>query len=164
MAVLFLIALFIVGFFVFKKSFPASQMPATSSSNTVYTNTIYGFNFNLPENWKGYTVTVDKWIGYAIDAESGNVPFANGPIILIHNPKWIGANTYQNIPIMVFTLDEWDQLQQEKFHIGVAPIGPSALGRNSKYVFALPARYNFAFPPSYEEVDKIIQSKPLVAF
>jgi len=38
-----------------------------------------------------------------------------------------------------------DSLQQEKFHIGAAPINPSELGRNTKYVFALPARYNYAF-------------------
>jgi hypothetical protein len=37
------------------------------------------------------------------------------------------------------------------------------LGRNNRYVFALPARYNFAFPEGYEEVEKILESKPLEA-
>jgi len=44
---------------------------------------------------------------------------------------------------MVFTLSQWDSLQKYKFHIGAAPIGPSELGRNTKYIFELPARYNF---------------------
>ncbi|MDD2756827.1 MAG: hypothetical protein PHS80_15045, partial [Methanothrix sp.] len=61
----------------------------------------------------------------------------------------------------IFTLAQWDDLLAEKFHIGAAPIGPSELGRNADYVFALPARYNYAFPTGYEEVDQIIQGKPL---
>jgi hypothetical protein len=64
---------------------------------------------------------------------------------------------------MVFTLDQWNSLEHDKFHIGAAPVGPSELGRNNRYVFALPARYNFAFPEGYEEVEKIMESKPLEA-
>jgi hypothetical protein len=64
---------------------------------------------------------------------------------------------------MIFTLDQWNALQQEKFHIGAAPIGPRELGRNSRYVFALPARYNFAFPKGYEEVQDILEGNPLHA-
>ena len=55
-------------------------------------------------------------------------------------------------------------IAQEKLAIGASPIGPSEFGRNSKYVFALPARYNFAFPVGFEEVEKIIENKPLQAF
>jgi len=33
--------------------------------------------------------------------------------------------------------------------------------RNENYVFTIPARYNFAFPTGYEEVEKILESKPL---
>jgi len=65
---------------------------------------------------------------------------------------------------MVFTLEQWDALQQGKFHIGAAPIGPTELGRNSKYVFALPARYNFAFPKGFEVVEEIINTNPLKGF
>jgi len=77
------------------------------------------------------------------------------------HPEWKADNPRQDIPIMIFTLQQWEALQLEKFHIGAAPIGPKELGRNSKYVFALPARYNFAFPTGYEEVEKIIESQPL---
>jgi hypothetical protein len=55
-------------------------------------------------------------------------------------------------------------LEQDKLHIGAAPINPKELGRNSKYVLALPARYNFAFPTGFEEVDKIIEQNPLKGF
>jgi len=65
---------------------------------------------------------------------------------------------------MVFTLSQWDLLQQEKFHIGAAPIGPTELGHNTRYVFALPARYNYAFPTDWEEVEKILEGNPLKAF
>lgn len=52
-------------------------------------------------------------------------------------------------------------MQQEKFHLGAAPVGPGEIARNSGYVFALPARYNYAFPEGYEEVEEILQNKPL---
>jgi hypothetical protein len=64
---------------------------------------------------------------------------------------------------MIFTLEQWNSLQKDKFHIGAAPINPSELARNNKYVFALPARYNFAFPKGYEEVENILSSKPIHA-
>jgi len=65
---------------------------------------------------------------------------------------------------MVFTIKQWTALQNDAFHIGAAPIGPSELSRNNVNVFALPARYNFAYPAGYEEVDTILQGKPLSAF
>ena len=55
-------------------------------------------------------------------------------------------------------------IQQEKISVSAAPIPPSELGRNNKYVFALPARYNYSFPIGYEEVDKILKENPLKAF
>jgi hypothetical protein len=65
---------------------------------------------------------------------------------------------------MIFTMAQWEALQSEKFHIGAAPMGPKELGRNSKYVFALPARYNYAFPEGFEEVDAILESGALKAY
>ena len=143
-----------------------SQAPAPmpSAETLQYVNTDYGFSFTLPKSWAGYTVSINKWTGYAVNDQLGYVPAAQGPVVSIHNPLWTRAKPYQDIPIMVFTLNQWADLQADKFHIGAAPIGPSELGRNAKYVFALPARYNFAFPPGYEEVQMILQGKPLTAF
>lgn len=67
----------------------------------------------------------------------------------------------QDIPIMILTIAQWDALQAGNFHIGSAPLGPKELNRNDKYVFALPARYNFAFPQGYEEVENILNNNPL---
>lgn len=135
-----------------------SQVEATS---TEYTNTEYRFSFTLPLSWKGYTVVNDMWKAYSLtDLQS----VTTGPLLSIRNPLWTEAVPRQDIPVMVFTLAEWDMIAADKIHIGAAPINPSELGRNAKYVFALPARYNFAYPVGYEEVDTIIQSKPLRGF
>jgi hypothetical protein len=65
---------------------------------------------------------------------------------------------------MIFTPEQWVLVQQEKLSVSAAPIPPSELGHNTKYVFALPARYNFAFQTGYEEVEKILEDKSLQAF
>jgi len=134
------------------------------SQSIVYKNTQYGFDFALPASWEDYTIVTDKWEGLSTDNDSANqseTTVETGPLLSIRHPKWTSENPRQDIPIMVFTLVQWDSLQQDKFHIGAAPIGPSELGRNYQYVFALPARYNYAFPTGYEEVENILNNQPL---
>jgi hypothetical protein len=126
--------------------------------DTVYTNTEYGFRFVLPDSWKGYSIVMDKWEGSAPGSAEVS---ETGPMVIIRHPEWSTEDPRQDIPIMVLTLAQWDDLQHEKFHIGAAPVGPAELGRNQQYVFALPARYNFGFLKGYEEVEQIIQSRPL---
>ncbi|QAT50457.1 hypothetical protein EQM14_12175 [Caproiciproducens sp. NJN-50] len=129
----------------------------TSSSSIVYRNDQYGFSVTLPSSWKGYTVLTQEWQGYSlVQGQEGKIT-ETGPEILVRHPEWTKETPRQDIPILVFTPDQWNALGQDKFHIGAAPIGPSELARNSKYVFALPARYNFAFPAGYEEVDQLLQ-------
>jgi hypothetical protein len=127
-----------------------------------YKNTEYGFTFDLPLTWQDYKIINDKWTGYS-EGANGEVASEEGPLILIRSPQWTKEVPTQDIPIMIFTLEQWDALQQNKFNVGAAPIGPEELGRNSKYVFALPARYNFAFPRGFEIVEEIIETKPLTA-
>jgi hypothetical protein len=128
----------------------------------VYQESQYGFNFSLPLSWEGYTILSEKWEGLSLHDSEGEKVIETGPMIIIRHPEWSSENQRQDIPIMIFTLSQWDSLQKEEFHIGAAPIGPSELGRNNQYVFALPARYNFAFPTGYEEVEEILKSKPLI--
>lgn len=128
-----------------------------NSDSLLYGNTEYGFTFALPGSWKGYWIVYSQWQGTGAE---GGVD-ETGPELYIRNPAWTEETPRQDIPIMIFTLDQWNSLSQDKFHIGAAPINPSELGRNSKYVFALPARYNYAFPPGFEEVEKILQGNPL---
>jgi hypothetical protein len=139
---------------------PKSVPTATSLE---YKNAQYGFSFSLPDSWKGYSIVTDTWEGWALSPQ-GDVPTETGPLISIRHPQWTQAVPRQDIPIMVFTIAQWNSLQQDKFHIGAAPINPSELGRNANYVFALPARYNYAFPAGYEEVDAILATKPLQTF
>lgn len=138
-----------------------STFKLTNSNSIEYKNDTYGFSVTLPSSWQGYTIVNQTWQGYLVANENGqnNKPDETGPEILIRNPKWTTANPYQDIPIMVFTLAQWNLVSQEQLSLGAAPIGPSELGRNAKYVFALPARYNFAYPTGWEEVDKIISDK-----
>jgi hypothetical protein len=133
-------------------------------SANVYRNTQFGFSFFLPESWKDYRIVTEKWEGRALDSRTNGKIVEAGLMIKIRHPEWAAQKPRQDIPIIIFTIDQWDALQQEKFHIGAAPMGPKELGRNQKYVFALPARYNYAVPTGYEEVERILDSNPLKMF
>jgi hypothetical protein len=132
------------------------------AGQVVYVNSEYGFTFSLPYSWSGYSIVNEKWEGYTLDSEANaEEPSHDGALIVIRHPDWAEETPRQDIPIMVFTLDEWESLQEGEFHIGAAPMNPSELGRSSEYVFALPARYNYSFPEGYEEVEDILEGKPL---
>jgi len=129
-------------------------------SKVVYKNDKYGFEFSLPSTWKGYSIVEDKWEGNPLtdSANKGNI---SGPVIKIRHPKWTETSKRQDIPIMIFTVEQWNSLQKEEFSVGAAPMLPRELGRNSEYVFALPARYNYEFLEGYEEVESILANSPL---
>ncbi|MEH7109513.1 hypothetical protein [Bacillus sp. JJ1764] len=126
----------------------------------VYKNNEYGFTFSLPKSWAGYQIVKESWEGVSINQEQSNI-IENGPILFIRHPEWTEVKPRQDIPIMIFTHNQWTLLQNGEFHIGAAPIGPTLLGQNKDYVFALPARYNFAFLEGYEEVENILKNQPL---
>lgn len=136
------------------------------TASTVYRNTRYGFCFSLPRNWTGYSIVTKEWEGYALDSRGAVADEAAeaGPLILIRHPQWTEANQRQDIPTMVFTVSQWESLQKGEFHIGAAPLNPTELGHNTKYVFALPARYNYSFPEGYKEVEDILKNNPLEAY
>ncbi len=128
-----------------------------------YKNTQYDFSFSLPLIWQGYSIAGDKWEGETL-VQGSDVVVEQGPTLLIRHPEWTSQNPRQDIPIMIFTISQWDSLEKGKFHIGAAPVGPTKLGSNSKYVFALPPRYNVALPPGFEEVEQIFENNPLKTF
>lgn len=117
----------------------------------------YGFVFLLPGSWGNYDVVTEEWEG----VPTGDNAVESGPVIKIRHPLWTVRNPRQDIPIMILTIDQWNSLENGKFHIGAAPIGPKELSRNSKYVFALPARYNYSFLSGFEEVERILDNNPL---
>ncbi|MEQ1500360.1 MAG: hypothetical protein ABL917_03265 [Parcubacteria group bacterium] len=142
----------------------ASTTPQpTPSTKVSYRNNDYGFVIDLPTSWENYTIILDPWEGYSLvggEQKAGE----EGYTLLIRHPDWEYKSPRQDIPIMIFTLKQWNDMQADKFHIGAAPVNPRELGRNSKYVFAVPARYNFSYLTGYEEVEEILQSKAFRAF
>jgi hypothetical protein len=126
-----------------------------------YVNEMYGLTVALPESWKGYSIVTDVW---SATATKGSTATMKGPQLHIVHPLSTQQSPRQDIPVMVLTLDEWNRSLSQGWSFGAAPIGPSELARNTKYVFALPARYNYAFPKGFEEVDMIITSKAITAF
>jgi hypothetical protein len=142
----------------------ASLGNLTTDDSVIYRNTQYGFDFILPKSWSGYNVVADGWKGVSLEGSTSGQVTQTGPKLLIRHPQWTKENPREDIPIMVFTLAQWQLVEQEQISLGAAPVGPTELGRNSKYVFALPARYNYDFLTGYEEVEQIMEKNPLKAF
>lgn len=144
----------------------AVQTPVSTGSIS-YTNDAYGFTFSLPADWQGYTIVTSTWNGTGDEAcpASGCAP-VTGPEILIRNPQWTKANPWQDIPILIFTHSEWDAIATTSptLIVSAAPFPPSELGENANYVFALPPRYDYAYPNGWQEVESIIAHNPLHAF
>lgn len=122
-----------------------------------YKDTKYGFTFSLPASWKGYKIVSEKWEGS--DTRKGDIE--HGPLIYIRHPAWTKENPRQDIPIMIFTVAQWESVQEGNYLVNAAPISPNELGRNRKYVFALPPRANYADLAGVEEVDDILKHGPL---
>jgi hypothetical protein len=61
--------------------------------------------------------------------------------LLLRHPQWTAAAPWQDIPVLVFTHDEWPLVEQQKLGVCAAPISPIKLGENAKFVFALPPRW-----------------------
>ncbi len=165
--VILIVIVLVFGFFAWSQNWfkATGTIPLAVVFPTEYKNNDFGFSVSLPESWVGYTSLVTTWEGYSLNTAGDTQTKAEtGPIISIRNPLWTTTNPRQDIPVMVFTIQQWNDMQADKFHIGAAPINPNELARNSKYVFALPARYNFAYLPGFEEVDRIIISGDFKAF
>jgi hypothetical protein len=136
---------------------PQGASAPPSGDGVEYRNTKFGFAFSLPQAWKGYTIVTEQW--EASDAQKGTVE--RGPIVCIRHPDWSKETPWQDIPIMVFTLTQWESAEKGNFYAGGSAIGFHELGRNRKYAFALSSRYNEAEVAGREEVDKILQHEPL---
>ena len=124
----------------------------------IYTNRQYGFKLSLPEGWRGYSVLVQTWEGYLF-SDTGGKTDATGPLIIVRHPNWTAETPRQDIPIMVITPAQWRLIDGGKLAVSAAGVGPGLLGHNAKYYFAVPARYNYAFPSGWEEVVHILRDK-----
>ena len=158
-----IILIYIAYVFYFKNKNipPMKNNPANSLvSSIVYKNTDYGFSFSLPANWKGYSIIKDIWEGTKLT----NTSVQSGPKLLIRNPKWTAAVPYEDLPILIFTIPQWNAYIAESFSISAAPIEASELSRNNAYVFALPPRWDFDYSLDFKEAEDIIAGNPLKPF
>lgn len=137
---------------------PSFGQPATAHSTIQYINKQFGFRFTLPSDWRGYRIVMDEWSG--ID-DMANV---KGPLLRIRNSHWTERNPWQDIPIMIFTLSQWSLVDDGILAVSAAPIGPGEIGRNEKYVFAIPPRsIGFDEEEGYMEVAELLKGHPLQA-
>jgi hypothetical protein len=142
---------------------PANQKHETAGKHAKtieYRNVEYGFALTLPESWKGYRVLWSEWDG-SVYTDDGNVARTlQGPSLVIRHPKWTQENPREDMPIMIYTIAQWN----DDPIVSAAPFGPSELGRNQKYVFALRPRWNYDFSEGWEEAAKILNSDSLHTF
>jgi len=115
-----------------------------------YRNREYGFCFVLPESWKGYQVLWSEWQGSVLTTNGDVARVLRGPRLQIRHPKWTQANPHEDMPIMIFTIAQWN----ESPNVSAAPFDPMELGRNRKYVFAVPPRWDYDFSEGYTRKPK----------
>jgi hypothetical protein len=145
------------------QSHPGANEKTGAQAKIQYKSERYRFTFRLPASWKGYSVIEEKWGGTLLAADMETVDREEeGPQITIRHPLWTEQSPRQDIPIMVFTIAQWKEI--DRMIVSAAPIGPSEIGRNSHYVFALPPRYNYASPEGWQEVDAIVRNHPIRGF
>lgn len=133
-----------------------SSSPAVKNSSYQYRNQKYGFQLDVPESWKGYSAIEDLWEAQLID--NPKIKF-HGPKIIIRNPAWTEDRKRQDVPIMIFNKEQWQLVQSGSISLGAAPIGPSKLGENDRYVFALPARWiGFTDDLGQEEAEEVAKT------
>ena len=125
-----------------------------------YRNPKYGFCFTLPGSWAGYSVLTGEWGGGPM-SEDKKLAQIGGPLLRLRHPEWTEDERHEDIPIMVFTRAQWKLAEKGDYSFSAAPIGPSEIGRNAQYVFALPPRYNYDNATGWEEVADLIGSKAL---
>jgi hypothetical protein len=130
------------------------------NSSITYKSTDYGFTFSLPTSWQGYSIIKDTWTGSPLTKKDKE----SGPKLLVRNPRWTESIHYEDIPILIFTIPQWNAYLIEDFSISAAPIKATELARNDIYVFALPPRWDYDYSEGYQEAQTIISGNPLKTF
>lgn len=140
------------------QSRPLTAYNGSAAGALSYRNTKYGFTFDLPLSWKGYTVLETKWsTGTGQNAQSG-------PVVKIRDPRWTAAKPYEDIKITVFTHSQWEQAANGSLRLNGAPFNPTKLGKNNRYVFVLEPRWEFDCYDGVLELEQLLKSQPLHPF
>ncbi len=77
--------------------------------------------------------------------------------------KMYQTKSLRRHPYPLFTHADWKLVNEGKISVSAAPFPPSELGRNARYVFALPPRFDYDFSTGYQEVESLIRQKSLHA-
>ena len=121
----------------------------------VYINAQYGFRFDLPDDWRGFCVVHRQWSAGSEE---------RGPLLLIRNSAYTDDDPHEDIPIMVFTRNQWKRIRQETLIVSPAPFPPAEIAHNRRYVFCTPPRYFYDELPGVEEVLAILGGQPMHTF
>lgn len=131
------------------------------AKRAIYVNRQYGFTFSLPPAWRGFRVLACRWDGQRSESHD----WEQGPLLLIRHPLYTDENPREDIPIMVFTAAQWPAVNNSDLDsalvVSAAPFPPEEIGRNRKYVFALPPRFSYDELDGVEEVLEILRGTPL---
>ncbi len=140
-----------------------AALPATEAdgggNTVVYLNRAYGFSFSLPQSWKGFRVLACRWSGANVGDHDRE---GTGPLLVIRHPLSTEENPREDIPIMIFTRKQWRK-DGSNLIVSAAGVGPSEIGRNRKYVFALPPRFTNVDVEGVQEVLDIVTRQPFRA-
>lgn len=128
-----------------------------AAKRVVYVNRKYGFRLRLPDECRGFSIEPSSWNAPYRGGSRGE---ESGPRFIVHCPAEDGGN--ENVPIMVFTRKQW--VRVDDLELSASPYGPGELGSNRRYVFALPARWEFATDLSPDEIWSICQTDAFRAF
>jgi photosystem II stability/assembly factor-like uncharacterized protein len=133
--------------------------PKKEAAPITYRNTEYGFCFSLPASWEGFSIITGQWSGES----PGSTESTSGPMLRIRHREWTEDDPREDIPIMVFTRAQWRLVEKDEITVSAAPFGPGELGRNSKYVFAIPPRYTSDNATGWREVVELVNHNSLRA-
>jgi hypothetical protein len=118
-----------------------SNLGGQPGSGVLYHNSEYGLDFSLPESWRGYSVLVQRWESSAHKpALDQDVTVGHRPVIVLRNPAWRADDPRQDIPILVFTREQWAADMQDGIYAGGVTY---EISHNGRFVFGIHSRFNW---------------------
>ena len=127
----------------------AAGARAEDGTPVVFVSDRYGFSYDLPSQWRGFTVDESRWRSFTSDD--------SGPEITLTYPK-DGPPAGEDITvirILVFTRKQWAEVEHDDFEVSAAGVPPAKAAENSTYVIGLPGRWTFYGDGVIAGLDKV---------